>query len=189
VTAVRRLSPALVVLAGLACSSGVEPGGGGAGGGPPVTCAFSTTYTIVDGGGLVPMLDTATLSPPNAFRYERRSYVSDAGQPVCEPAMPACADSARVDVADVEEVLASPDVQQAFAETPLPVYGDRGVADGPSFTVTRPDGRGFSLGIACDTPSPTCRPIPPGLLAARTLLRALIMQQLADPACAGFAPN
>jgi hypothetical protein len=198
VTAARRLALALVALAGLACSSGADPGGGGgsgggspggAGGGAPVACVFSTTYTIVDGGGLVPMLDTATLSPPNGFRYQRRSYVSDAGQPLCEPAMPACGEPALVDVSDVEEVLAGPDVAQAFAETPLPTYGDRGVADGPSFLVTRPDGHGFNVGLACNTPSATCRPIPPGLLAARTLLRALITQQLADPACAGFATN
>ena len=130
------------------------------------------------------MLDTATLTPPNAFRYERRSFVSDAGQPVCEPAMPVCADPARLDVADVEEVFSSRDVEVAFAASPLPVYGDRGIADGPAFTLTLPNGHGFSIGIACDTPSPTCTPIPPGLLAARTLLRSLIQQQLGDPSCA-----
>ena len=104
---VRRMRPSVVALVlaltGFACSSGadVPDGGGGAGGsgvgggggGQPAVCVFSTTYTIVDGGGLVAMFDTATLTPPNAFRYERRSFMSDAGQPVCEPAMPACARS------------------------------------------------------------------------------------------------
>jgi hypothetical protein len=98
--------------------------------------------------------------------------------------MPACGDSARVDVSDVEAAIAHPDVQAALALTTRPIYGDRGIADGPSFNFTRADNRGFSAGIACNVPSATCNPIPAGISALAQVVRTLIDQQLADASCA-----
>jgi len=157
-------------------------GAGGAGG----VCSFASTYTIRDGGGLTPMADTATLTPPNAFHYVRDFFRQDAGQLSCDPAMPACGDGAKVDVRDVEAAIAHPDVQAALAMTTVPTYGNRGVADGPNFNFMRADGRGFNAGIACDTPSATCTPIPPGVSALVQLLRDLIRQQRMDPLCSAI---
>ncbi len=159
------------------------PGTGGAGGNAPV-CAFSTTYKFSDGGGFVPVAKHATLSPPNTFLYEVTSFYADAGTISCSPALPACGTPSKVDVADVEAAIANPDVQAALIRTPSPVYGSLGVADGPSFGFGLPGGQGFSVGIACATPSATCNPTPAGVAALVQVLRDLTTQQLADPSCA-----
>lgn len=173
--------------AGAAGGRGGGTGGaGGAGGQGGGSCAFASTYTIIDGGGLVVMLDTATLSPPAAFRYERQFFRQDAGNLSCAPALPACRDSTRVDVSDVEAAIAHPDVQAALAMTTMPIYGDRGIADGPSFNFRRADNRGFSAGIACSPASATCTPIPAGVATLAQVIRAIIDQQLADATCAAL---
>lgn len=170
-------------------------GGGGTGGGTTGTggaggnagsCAFGTMYTIRDGGGLAPMADTATLTPPNAFHYVRDFFLQDAGALSCDPALPACGDAAKLDVRDVEAAIAHADVQAALAMTTVPTYGNRGVADGPNFNFMRADGRGFNAGLACDTPSTTCTPIPPGVSALVAVLRDLIKQQRMDPSCSAI---
>jgi hypothetical protein len=170
--------------------SGGMSGTGGAGsggmGGSGAVCGFLSTYTIRDGGGLVAMADTATLTPPNAFHYTRDFFLQDAGALSCDPAMPACGDAAKVDVRDVEAAIAHTDVQVALAMNAAPTYGNRGVADGPSFNFARADGRGFTAGLACDTPSATCTPIPPGVAALVQLLRDLIKQQRMDPSCSAI---
>jgi len=155
-------------------------GSGGIDGGP---CTFAATYVIKDGGGLVAMADTATLSPPAAFHYVRDFFRVDAGQQSCDPPLPACGDPARIDSQDVELALNHPDVQAALALTTVPFYGNRGVADGPNFNFMRGD-RGFNAGLNCDTPSTTCTPIPTGVSALVQLLRDLIKQQRMDPSCA-----
>ena len=100
--------------------------------------------------------------------------------------MPACGDPTRVDVSEVEAAIAHPDVQAALALATRPIYGDRGIADGPSFNFTRADGRGFSAGIACNVPSATCNPIPAGVTALAQVIRMVIDQQLADASCAAL---
>ena len=50
----------------------------------------------------------------------------------------------------------------------------------------RADGRGFNAGLNCDTPSPMCSPIPPGVSALVQLLRDLIKQQRMDPSCSAI---
>ncbi|MBC8133134.1 MAG: hypothetical protein H7X95_09150 [Deltaproteobacteria bacterium] len=167
--------------------TGGQAGGlGGAGGQGSDVCSWSATYRVVDAGGFVAMVDTATLTPPNSFRYDRQSFVSDAGQPTCAPALPACSDPTRIDVSDIERAIAHADVQRAFALFSPPFYGDRGIADGPSISVLRPGPRGFSAGIPCNVPSATCVPIPAGVATLVAQLRALIRQQTADPTCAAF---
>jgi len=204
---VRRIAVVVSVLATAAavgCGSvssapdgggGAGGGQGGAGGGGGTTgiagfdggvCAFASTYTILDGGGLAPMADTATLSPPAAFHYVRDFFRQDAGQLSCDPVMPVCGDPAKIDSQDVELALGHPDVQAALAMTTVPTYGNRGIADGPNFNFMRADGRGFNAGIACDTPSTTCTPIPPGVSALVLLLRDLIRQQRMDPMCSAI---
>jgi hypothetical protein len=175
--------------AGGTTGSGGTTGGGGAGSGGldgPV-CTFATTYVIQDGGGLLPMADTATLAPPASFHYERMFFTGDGGRASCDPAMPSCGDPTRVDSQDVELALNHPDVEAALAMTTVPFYGNRGVADGPNFNFMRADGRGFNAGLNCDTPSTTCTPIPPGINALVELLRALIRQQRMDASCSAIA--
>jgi hypothetical protein len=171
-------------------SSNADGAGGGGGttgtGGDAGTCAFASSYTISDGGGLLPTADTATLTPPNSFRYERMVFGADAGRLSCEPALPTCNDAARVDVRDVEAAIAHADVQAALAAASPPLYGERAVADGPSFNFMRADGRGFNAGLTCNTPSATCTPIPPGVGALIELLRGLIRQQRMDPSCSAI---
>jgi hypothetical protein len=169
-----------LVLVG-ACNGG-SGGGGDAGGPDGGSCAFAWMYTIIDGGGLVPVLDTVILTPPAQFQYLRQTFNPN-DTISCNPALPPCSDATRVDVADVEGALAHPDVQSAFGFATPPIYGDRGIADGPSFNLWNTNGRGFTAGIACDVPSATCSPIPPGVTAAMQVIRALIDQQLADPTC------
>jgi hypothetical protein len=147
---------------------------------------FASTYTLRDGGGLLPMADTATLRPPNSFHYERMFFGADAGRLSCDPAMPACNDPARLDVRDVEAAIAHADVQTALSLATPPTYGDRGIADGPNFNFMRADGRGFNAGIQCNVPSATCSPIPPGVSALVELLRGLIRQQRMDPECSAI---
>lgn len=195
----RRFSLALSLVAlsaavGCGSVSGKPDGGGGAGGGSGGTggpidgpvCTFATTYTIMDGGGLAAMFDTATLSPPASFHYMRESFRQDAGVQSCDPAMPACGDPARIDSQDVELALYNGDVQAALAMTNVPFFGDRGVADGPNFNFMRADGRGFNAGLDCNVPSATCTPIPPGIKTLVALLRNLISQQRMDPVCAAI---
>jgi hypothetical protein len=168
---------------GTAGAGGTTGTGGGGGNG---SCTFATTYTILDGGGLVAMADTATLTPPNAFHYTRDFFRQDAGPLSCDPAMPACGDAAKIDVRDVEAAVAHADVQAALAMNAPPTYGNRAVADGPNFNFMRADGRGFNAGLNCDTPSTTCAPIPPGVSALVQLLRDLIKQQRMDPSCSAI---
>lgn len=178
------LSGLSLLASGVSACGSVAGGPDGGVDGP--VCTFATTYVINDGGGLLPMADTATLTPPASFHYERMVFTGDAGRASCDPAMPSCGDPARVDSQDVELALNHPDVQAALAMTTVPFYGNRGVADGPNFNFMRADGRGFNAGLACDTPSTTCTPIPAGINALVDLLRALIRQQRMDPSCAAI---
>ena len=63
------------------------------------------------------------------------------------------------------------------------------VADGPNFYFMRADGRGFNAGLDCDTPSATCKPIPPGVGALVELLRALIRQERMHLTCSAITGN
>jgi len=168
--------------AGTGGTTGV--GGRGGTGGGLGTCAFAAKYTLIDGGGLAATRDTETLTPPNLFHMERETFLNqDAGRLSCDPPMPDCNDPARVDMWDVEAAISHPDVQATLALATPPIFGNMAVADGPNFYFMRGDGRGFNAGLNCDTPSATCKPIPPGVGALVELLRMLIRQERMHPAC------
>jgi hypothetical protein len=164
---------------------GAAGGRGGAGdtGGAGGMCAFASTYTLTDGMGLAGA-DSGTLTPPDLFHIERNTFGrGDAGRQSCDPPLPSCNNPDRIDVRDVEVAIAHPDVQAALALATPPIYGNTGIADGPSFSFRRADGRGFNTELDCTTPSTTCKPIPPGIKTLVDLLRMLLRQGQMDPAC------
>ena len=169
-------------------SGGGAAGASGGSGGGIAACTFAYTYTIVDWSG-PDSNDRMTLTPPSSFHYQGDiAILSDGGQvfPSCDPPMPACNDPARIDVSDVEAAAANADVQAAFAMTTGPRYGDIGtIARFRIFGLSRSDGRGMTVGVDCPTPAGNCTPIPAGIKAFVALLDALVLQQRADPACAG----
>jgi hypothetical protein len=176
---------------GVAGASGGDGGRGGTGGsgGGTAACAFAYTYTIVDWSG-PDSNDGMTLTPPSSFHYQGSiAILVDGGQvfPSCDPPMPACNDPARIDVSDVEAAAANTDVQAAFAMTTGPRFGEIGgtIANFRIFGLSRSDGRGMVVGVDCPTPAGSCTPIPAGIKAFVALLDALVLQQRADPSCAG----
>jgi hypothetical protein len=175
--------------AGMATAGRGGMGGGQATGGQGGrSCAFASMYSIADAGGLSNTLNTVTLTPPSIFLYERRIFFPDAGNLSCAPALPGCGTASRTDVSDVEAALAHPDVQAALSFAVPPVYGDRMIADGPSFLFRRADGRGFVAGYPCNVPSASCSPVPAGVSALVEVLRTLIREELAEPACDALDP-
>jgi hypothetical protein len=163
---------------------GGNTGGAVGAGGQVGACAFSSTYTVMEGAGLIGISHITHLTPPQTFDSNRQDFRTDAAAPSCSPALPACHDAALIDVSDVEAAVAHADVQAAFAQATPPQYGDRGIADGPYFSFTRADGRGLGEGIACTTASATCTPTPGGVRTLLQLLKALLTQQRADASCA-----
>jgi hypothetical protein len=129
----------------------------------------------------------AMLAPPNSYHLTRTTYRQNPGQRSCDPPPPACDDPALLDVRDVEAAIAHPDVQAALAMATVPSYGASNIGDGPVLTFVRGDGHGFAAQSDCSTPSSFCNPTPPGVSALAALLRALINQQLTDPACSALA--
>jgi hypothetical protein len=115
------------------------------------------------------------------FEYDHMP-VPGGATTVCTPALPACG-SMDIDVADLEDAMANADVLAAFTATTETFYGDRNVADGPSFEVIRSTGGKFIVGIECTTASASCVPMPAGVHALVQLLHALITQQTTDPSC------
>jgi hypothetical protein len=169
-------------------ASGSAGGASGGSGGGAAACAFAYSYTVVDWSG-PDSNDTMTLNPPSSFHYQGDiAALIDGGQvfPSCDPPMPACNDPARIDVSDVEAAAANADVQAAFAMTTGPRFGDIGtLTNFRIFGLSRSDGRGMIVGVDCPTSAGSCTPIPPGIKAFVALLDALVLQQRADPACAG----
>ena len=169
---------------GLGSVSSNADGGGGSGG----TCAFATTYTIRDVVGLAPTADTATLMPPNSFRYERISVGTDAALS-CTPALPAASIRRASTSATSRPAIAHTDVQAALALATPPTYGERAVSDGPNFNFMRTDGRGFNAGLDCDHAVDDLHAIPARVSALIELLSGLIRQQRMDPTCSAITGN
>jgi hypothetical protein len=172
--------PLAALLLCTGCSSGQE-----------VRCAFSDTYTLNQGVPFpVAQSDLVVLAPASMFRMQHYPPDNDPeGEQTCATAMPACADATLIDVSDIEAAIAHVDVQAAFAQTDLPFYGERGLADAPGSTFTRADQRGFHVAYPCvDPQATTCSRMPPGVAALDALLHDLIAQQIRDPSCTGIQP-
>lgn len=157
----------------------------------PVICAFDATYTYGPNGGLLANTVQTTLTPPASYQHTT-TFVHFADPPAplsCSPALPACADGARIDVSDIARDLADPDVVHAMAMTTPPLYGqDSRPTDGQMFQILRGDGHGFLAGPTCYTTEFCNGPVPAGIVRLVADLQALDQQQLADPSCAAQNP-
>lgn len=151
----------------------------------PCTDCVTGSLSWGDTGGLVIYFDTSSLA--SCRTYTRiRHLNSDGGTLSCTTEVGACA-AAPVAIGDVEHALAHPDVVAAFAKPTTPVYGnDSRPVDGSILEITK-DGKSIDVGGDCGTSSaPACVPIPPGISALASVLRALDTQELAKPACAAL---
>jgi hypothetical protein len=144
----------------------------------PSACAFSTTYTFGDDGGLRAFTDGATLSPPRTHTIMRTGSGRADASGQCMRDVP-CTSASAVSVAAVEAAIANADVQAALAKPAGMVYGtDTRPADGSVFTFSRADGRGFLVGAGA---------VPTGLRALEELLHQLETETLAAPECASLS--
>lgn len=168
--------------------TGGSAGVGGAAGGPDggsTTCTLSSRFQYGDVGGLRIHQDSVIVSPPAQYEYRRSPAAGDGVAIACSPPFPTCDDPSLIDLADLLDAVAHPDVQQALAMPAPPFYGrDTRPADGTAFVFLRADGRGFLVGSACRAAD--CPPIPPGIAKLAALLQMLDRQQLAAPSCAAL---
>jgi hypothetical protein len=166
-------------------------GGAGGQGGSTLRCAFAEKYVWKDqyvsrfGEQTASSSALTTLSPPASFGFDGTSTSNLAStMSHCSAPLPACGDANLIDVSDIEAALAHPDVQAVLAQPAAPRYGSLGVADLPdSYSLELGDKVGFS-GVTC-LQNATCIPMPSGVAALVELLRALAVQQIAAPSCAG----
>jgi hypothetical protein len=144
------------------------------GGGSGLGCNFETTYRYSDrvGGAIASIQDSSTLSPPHHDQVTR-TVATDGGMSTCEADLP-CVDSTRVDVVEIRQALAHPDVVAALAQPSPPTYGTPSTVT-PVFHFLRDDGRGFDVGAGT---------VPAGLQTLVDLLRMVHTQTTAT--CAGF---
>ena len=143
------------------------------------------TLTFGQNGGLVGYRDSATLAT-NSYTYSRTPDGATTPSASCMPALPPCLTGQMLDINDIRNDLADPDVRLAFATTPPLVFGvDSRRGDGTILEVKLwKSGSSFLVGPDCPPSSSSCRPIPPGVAKLVADLQALNEQQLADPSCA-----
>jgi hypothetical protein len=110
--------------------------------------------------------------------YQHNVDPTDALRLPCEHPLPACDARAGITVAQVEHVLAHPDLASALARAPIAFGKVPRAADGRRFRLTI-DGKVIEVGDECDEPqgSATCAPIPRGVREAVQLLGAVDAQE------------
>jgi hypothetical protein len=139
-------------------------------------CTFDRTYRFRDDGELVAYADRSTLSPPSTHLLTRDHFHDALPNPCSVDVV--CVDPTRVDVVEIQQALAHPDVVGALALTTPALYGtDTRLVDGTVFIFERDDGRGFIVGGGT---------VPAGLRALVDLLHLLKTQTTAAPECAGL---
>lgn len=140
-------------------------------------------------GGKVAYADTFTLTPPLAFRAERRMSGSTTVSAMCETTIPLCNTADMVDVGEVNAALANMSVVTAFgmARAMPIVYGyDPRPADGTVYLIEK-DGARVYVGDPCRVGMMTgCLEIPTGLQHLVDVLRALADQERLRSACMSF---
>jgi hypothetical protein len=112
--------------------------------------------------------------------YQRNDDPTNALLVPCEHPLPACDAVSGITIAQVEHVLASPDLRDALSRAPA-VYGKvPRASDGRAFLLSI-DAKTVTIGDDCDDPqgSATCMPVPRGVRDAARLLEALDAQEAA----------
>ena len=141
-----------------------------------VGCSFPHTYRFRDDGGFRAFADSSTLAPPHSHTLARDHFANAAPNQCSRDIV--CVDPTLVDVVEILQALAHPDVVAALAQTTRPFYGgDTRPVDGTVFMFDRDDGRGFTVGTG---------PVPAGLSTLVDLLHRLAQQTATTPACAGL---
>jgi hypothetical protein len=154
-----------------------------------VACTATLAGTVRFGmvGGLVATSETFTLTPPLAFRAERRGATGMTTS--CQTSVPGCNTTDMVDVGEVNAALSARDVQTAFGMARggmMLVYGvDPRPMDGQVFSVAL-DGAEVIVGGPCRTGGGGCLEIPIGLQRLVDVLTGLRDQELLRPACMGL---
>lgn len=150
------------------------------------SCSDCVTGTLTWGwsGGFTVHQDESSLATCRDFDRKRTRHDGDGGALSCTTQIGAC-DAGPVAVGDVQRALAAPDVVAALAAATTPLFGrDTRPVDGSVFLITR-NGKSIEVGNPCDT-DPACVPVPPGVDALVSVLKALDAQELAKPACDAF---
>ncbi len=104
---------------------------------------------------------------------------------ICTALLPACPPDGgthRFSTFEVEQALAHRDMVAAFAAAPVR-YG-QAVPDGMTFTITVGS---RTVTVDEDCTGGSCRPVPAGVAAVRTLLSSVLREQATNGACPGLA--
>ena len=149
---------------------------GGTGDVGPARCVLDHTYHFHNDGGLVAYVDSSDLDPPRTHVLSR-DHLRNSLPNQCRRELP-CTTPPAVDLDNIQQLLAHPDVVAALSMTTRPFYGvDNRPSDGQVFIFDRDDGRGFSVGSGT---------VPPGVRALANLLLRLQTETAATLACAGI---
>jgi hypothetical protein len=150
----------------------------------PTTCELADSYEFGDIGGLRIFVDRSLIGPGSRYRRTRTPLVGAGPLLSCAPALPPCSSPGQINAAELQRLLADPDVRAALAENDPPLYGrDNRPVDGLVFELRRADRRGFLAGPACNGQA-GCRNVPAGIARLTERLRDLDRQQLAAVECA-----
>jgi Pacifastin inhibitor (LCMII) len=180
------LGPGQIIMTEIACNA--DSG--------TAMCGLDAIYLYGDVGGLVSARDQVTLAPDgvsssiSATYVYNRTPVSGSSGVSCSPALPACQDPSKIDVADVMADISDSIVQKYLAtkSSPPMLFGfDPRPSDGTIFSFQRGDGHGFLVGSPC-TATAGCVSIPDPIARLVGDLRSLDRQQLSSPSCAALLP-
>jgi hypothetical protein len=178
-----------VTMGGAGGTGGVAGASGGAAGstGGIGGCSdcVSQAVTWRWDGGMVAFQEQSSLSPCKSYERVRTSPDGSSVLGSCTQDTPTCLASS-IDVTDVEQALAHPDMQKAFAAAPV-LYGeDPRPWDGQLLQITR-GGKTVEIGVEC-TGQPSCTPIPQGVGLGGQILEDLDAQEIAKPPCSTSFP-
>jgi hypothetical protein len=121
-----------------------------------------------------------TIAPPRVFRAEQSLTSNPTPVAMCETELPSCRVSERVDVDEIDAVLQSPEVRDAFdrARSGAVIYGRD----------PRPSGNGFAIErngalVLIGDPCAMCTAVPLDVERLAGLLRGARDQQLLSTQC------
>ncbi|MFO0630206.1 MAG: hypothetical protein U0325_31910 [Polyangiales bacterium] len=150
----------------------------------PCVSALPVSYTFTTDGGKAVRRDTVTLAPQRRFLFERR-WLSTSTSQRCETTIAACDSADTVDIGEVTDALAHPDVAGPLAMRGDHLYGnDPRPVDGVVLVIETNGARvlvGEPCRLAADASA--CTPIPTGIQRAVDVLNQLRDQEIRRAPC------